>query len=70
MDRIASGQKLAALSRLSNGREPTMWQMELTDQVTWCRNAIRTRPAQNSAVTAAPHRPGDEPAEHARQRDA
>ena len=54
MDRIASGQKFAARSRLSNGREPTMWQMELTDQVTWCRNATRTKPAQNSAVTP-PH---------------
>jgi hypothetical protein len=27
---------LAEWSRLVNGREPTRWQMEFTDQVTWC----------------------------------
>ena len=29
-----------------------MWQIELIDQVTWCRNATRTRLAQKNAVTA------------------
>ncbi len=36
MDSRASGQKLADLSRLVKGRSPIMWQMEFTDQVTWC----------------------------------
>src|SRR6266567_6902005 len=53
-DRIANGQKLADLSRAANGRSPIMWQIELIDHVTWCSTATRTRPAQNSAVTA-PH---------------
>ena len=54
IDRIASGQKLADLSLARNGRLPIMWQIELTDQVTWCRKLTRTRPAQKNAVTA-PH---------------
>jgi hypothetical protein len=55
MDRIASGQKLAALSRLTNGREPTMWHTEFTDHVMWCRNATRTNPAQKIPVTTPHH---------------
>jgi hypothetical protein len=54
MDRIASGQKFAALSRLAEGRSPIMWQIELIDQVTWCRNDTRTSPARKNAVNA-PH---------------
>src|SRR5690349_7221125 len=53
-DRIASGQKFAALSLDTNGRSPIMWQIELVDQVTWCRIATRTKPAQKNAVSA-PH---------------
>ena len=37
-----------------NGLLPIMWQIELIDQVTWCSTAMRTSPAQNSAVSA-PH---------------
>ena len=55
MDSTARGQKLAARSRLANGRSPNMWQIEFTDQVTWCRNAIRTSPAQKNAVTTPHH---------------
>src|SRR4051794_796073 len=55
IDRMASGQKFAALSRLAKGRAPIMWQIELIDQVTWCRNDTRTRPAQKNAVTAPHH---------------
>src|SRR3954465_13375523 len=44
--RIASGQKLALLSRAAKGRSPIMWQIELIDQVTWCSRKIRTREAQ------------------------
>jgi hypothetical protein len=32
-----------------------MWQIELMDQVTWCRTATRTRPAQKKAVSAPHH---------------
>src|SRR5258708_254732 len=55
--RIASGQKFAALSplRSSNGRSPTTWQIELIDQVMWCRNDTRTRPAQKNAHSAPDH---------------
>ena len=53
-DRIASGQKLVALSpsRSSNGRSPTTWQIELIAQVTWCSSEIRTSPAQKNALSA------------------
>ena len=50
--RMAKGQKLAALSPESNGRSPTMWQIELIENVTWCRSDTRTSPAQKKAVTA------------------
>ena len=54
-DRNASGQKFADLSRAAKGRSPIMWQMELTDQVTWCSSAMRTRPAQKKQVSAPLH---------------
>src|SRR5580658_9315832 len=43
------------LSLASNSRLPNVWQIELIDQVTWCRNEILTRPAQNSAISAPCH---------------
>jgi hypothetical protein len=55
IDRIASGQTLPALSRLANGRSPSMWQIELIDHVTWCRTPTRTSPAQKNAVSAPHH---------------
>src|SRR5580704_12346416 len=51
-DRIASHETFLDLSRTSNSALPKVWQMELMDQVMWCRNAIRTRVAQKNAVTA------------------
>src|ERR1700761_3503403 len=62
----ASGQKLVARSREANGRLPTTWQTELTDQVTWCSSATRIRPAQKKAVTAPAHEPVTSPAWAAR----
>ena len=50
--RIASGQKLVERSRAANGRLPIVWQIELTDQVTWCDSATRTSRAQKNAVQA------------------
>src|SRR3954470_24243969 len=50
--KIASGQKFADRSREENGRSPIMWQIELTDQVTWCRKAMRTRQDKKNAVSA------------------
>jgi hypothetical protein len=40
------------LSPDSNGRSPIMWQIELTENVTWCNSATRTSPAQKKAVRA------------------
>src|SRR5258708_36296553 len=51
-DRIASQLTFRDLSRTSNSALPNVWQMELIDQVTWCKNATRTRLAQKNAVTA------------------
>src|SRR5579859_4558783 len=51
-DGRARAQTLVARSRLWNGRSPIRWQIELTDQVTWCSTVMRTIPAQNSAVSA------------------
>ncbi len=51
IDRIVSGQKLAALICAANGRSPIMCQIELMDQVTWCSTATRTRLAQKNAVS-------------------
>jgi hypothetical protein len=53
MDAMASGQKFAERSRALNGRSPIRWQIELTDQVTWCSTATRTRPAQKNAGPGA-----------------
>jgi hypothetical protein len=56
---LAHGQdrqrpEVRGLVPASNGRSPIMWQIELTDQVTWCSTATRTSPAQKNAVSA-PH---------------
>ena len=55
-DRIASGQKLPALSpsRVSNGRSPYTWQIELIDQVTWCSRPMRTSAGPEERRTARP----------------
>src|ERR1700745_3438277 len=50
--RIASQLTFRDLSLTSNSALPKVWQIELIDQVTWCRNATRTRVAQKNAVTA------------------
>src|SRR5918999_829112 len=55
IDGIASQQTLPDLSRLLKGRLPTVWQIELIDQVTWCSIATRTRLAQKNAVSAPCH---------------
>src|SRR6266436_6278631 len=51
-DRMASQETFLDLSRTSNSSLPKVWQIELIDQVMWCRNAILTRLAQKNAVTA------------------
>src|SRR5215469_710485 len=51
-DGIASQLTFRDLSLTSNSSLPKVWQMELIDHVTWCRNATRTRLAQKKAVTA------------------
>src|ERR1017187_442283 len=51
-ERIASQDTFLDLSLTSNSSLPKVWQIELIDQVMWCRNAIRTRLAQKNAVTA------------------
>src|SRR5262245_37348218 len=55
IDGIASHQTLPDLSRLLKGRLPTVWQIELIDQVTWWSIATRTRLAQKNAVRAPCH---------------
>src|SRR5664279_4060131 len=52
MDRAANHPTFTELSRVTNGRSPHVWQIELMDQVTWCRTATRTRLAQKKAVSA------------------
>src|SRR4051794_291682 len=52
---IASHHTFADLSRDTNGRLPTVWQIELIDQVTWCSRLMRTREPQKKAVTAPCH---------------
>src|SRR5271169_3091177 len=54
-DRTASQFTFRDLSRTSNSALPKVWQMELIDQVTWCRKATRTRLPQKNAVTAPCH---------------
>src|SRR5580704_16724902 len=54
-ERMASQFTFLDLSLASNSFLPKVWQIELMDQVTWCRNAIRTRVAQKNAVTAPCH---------------
>src|SRR5215472_18681839 len=52
-DSTASQLTFRDLSRTSNSSWPNVWQIELIDQVTWCKNATRTRLAQKNTVTAA-----------------
>src|SRR5258708_91804 len=40
------------LSLASNSRLPKVWQIELIDQVMWCRKDTRTSPAQKNAISA------------------
>src|ERR1022692_1045526 len=54
-DRIANQETFLDLSLTSNSSLPKVWQIEFIDQVTWCRNATRTRLAQKNAVTAPCH---------------
>jgi hypothetical protein len=54
-DRIASHETFLDMSLTANSSLPKVWQIELIDQVMWCRNAIRTRVAQKNAVTAPCH---------------
>src|SRR3954447_22159783 len=55
IDGIASHQTLADLSRDTNGRSPSVWQIELIDQVTWCSRLTRTSEPQKNAVSAPCH---------------
>src|SRR5215469_5410090 len=54
-ERIASQLTFRDLSLTSNSSLPKVWQMELIDQVTWCKKATRTRLAQKNAVSAPCH---------------
>ena len=49
---IASQATLVDLSSISNRRRPKKWQIELIDQVTWCRKNARTRPPQTRPRSA------------------
>src|SRR5690606_35711420 len=51
---MASHHTFRERSRTSKFSSPMVWQMEFTDQVTWCSRATRTSPAQKNAVNA-PH---------------
>src|SRR5215469_598201 len=51
-DRIASQFTFRDLSLTSNSSLPNVWQIELIDQVTWCKKATRTRLPQKNAVSA------------------
>src|SRR5215469_15908994 len=51
----ASHATFLDLSLASNSRTPKVWQIELIDQVTWCRNEIRTRLAHKKAISAPFH---------------
>src|SRR5579863_703491 len=52
MESTASAATLRLSSVVVKGRRPTMWQIELTPQVTWWSRAIRTRPAHTNALMA------------------
>src|SRR5580704_4986997 len=54
-DRMASQFTFLDLSLTSNSSLPKVWQIELMDQVMWCRKATRTRLPQKNAVTAPCH---------------
>src|SRR5215475_9226204 len=49
---MASQKTLVDLSSMSKRREPKKWQIELTDQVTWCCRKMRTKPPQIRPVSA------------------
>src|SRR5690242_11970889 len=49
---IASHQTLPEKSREAKGRSPTVWQIELIDQVTWWIRPMRTTVPQKNAVSA------------------
>src|SRR5215469_7237856 len=51
----ASQATFLDLSLASNSRLPNVWQIELIDHVTWCRNDTRTKPAQKRAISAPCH---------------
>src|ERR1700728_4545499 len=51
-DRIASQFTFRDLSLTSNSSLPKVWQVELMDEITWCRTSTRTRLAQKNAATA------------------
>ena len=50
------------------GRSPTMWQIELTDQVTWCSTADADEPRPEERGQRAPPRPAEQAAEQRRAR--
>src|SRR5689334_4302028 len=52
---IARGQTFVDLSLVTNGFVPTVWQIELIDQVVWCSTQTRTRLPQKYAVSAPIH---------------
>jgi uncharacterized protein (DUF2237 family) len=49
---MASGHRLVLRSVVLSERRPKVWHSELTDQVMWCRSAIRMRPAHSRAMRA------------------
>src|SRR6266700_6773981 len=51
----ASQATFLDLSLASNLRAPNVRQIELIDQVTWCRKETRTRPAQKNVISAPFH---------------
>ena len=56
-DTMASGHRFVLRSAVSSDRQPKVWHSELTDQVTWWRSAIRTRPAHNQGGERADQGP-------------
>ena len=60
---MASGQKFVERSRTVHGRVPIMWQIELTDQVTWCSTADADQPGPEERGERAPPGPAEQSAE-------
>src|ERR1700742_1421604 len=50
---MASQETFTERSRETQSVPPQVWQIELVDQVTWCRNVTRTRLAQKN-ISMAP----------------